>query len=157
LSASSTGGIPGHSSGTSVVVVLVVVLEVDVVEVDVVDVRVPVEVVDVGFDVVVDDPEVVEEGEPGGPSPELFSEVPSSEPVAGVVAPLRAESPPHATRPRNRRAAATRTAEVSRDRDARRPREDQSIRPGDESAPAGNPQLRKPPHLPVPVLDQALA
>lgn len=77
-----------------VVDVLEVEVEVDVLEVDV-----------VGVDV------VVEEGEP-----DVLSDVPWDEPVAGVVSALRDGSLPQATRPTSRRAAAVRTAEVSRDR-----------------------------------------
>ena len=76
-------------------------LDVDVLEVDVLEVDVDV----VGVDV------VVEEGEP-----DVFSDVLSGDPAAGVVSALRDESLPQATRPTSRRAAAMRTAEVSRDR-----------------------------------------
>lgn len=86
-------------------------LEVDVLEVEVLEVEVlEVDVVEVGVSV-----DIVEGGEPGS-SPDVFSDVLSSEPVAGVVSALRDESLPQATRPTSRRAAAVRTAEVSRDR-----------------------------------------
>ncbi len=86
-------------------------LEVDVLEVDVVEVDVlEVDVVEVDVDVVGVDV-VVEEG-----GPDVFSDVLSGEPVGGVVSALRDESLPQAARPTSRRAAAVRTAEVSRDR-----------------------------------------